>query len=113
MNLLRRTWMLWAAVAAILVGYLALAAGRLSIGPLLLVGGYCVLLPFFLYSQNPKRANEIEILGIQQEHTWSEMTQSLKRVKDSVSFVTWINSWNDKMREAGRLEFSLDSISIH
>ena len=58
MNLLRRTWMLWAAVAAILLGYLALAAGRLSIGPLLLVGGYCVLLPFFLWRSFRRRVGE-------------------------------------------------------
>lgn len=58
MNLLRRTWMLWAAVAAILLGYMALAAGRLSIGPLLLVGGYCVLLPFFLWRSFRRRVGE-------------------------------------------------------
>lgn len=58
MNLLRRTWMLWAAVVAILLGYLALAAGRLSVGPLLLVGGYCVLLPFFLWRSFRRRVGE-------------------------------------------------------
>ena len=58
MNLLRRTWMLWTAVAAILLGYVALAAGRLSIGPLLLVGGYCVLLPFFLWRSFRRRVGE-------------------------------------------------------
>ena len=57
-HLLRRTWMLWAAVVAILLGYLALAAGRLSVGPLLLVGGYCVLLPFFLWRSFRRRVGE-------------------------------------------------------
>ncbi len=58
MNLLRRTWMLWAAVVAILLGYVTLAAGRLSVGPLLLVGGYCILLPFFLWRSFRRRVGE-------------------------------------------------------
>jgi len=41
--------LLLAALAAICGGFLALSAGRLSIGPLLLVSGYCVLLPFYLW----------------------------------------------------------------
>ncbi|MBU2502072.1 MAG: hypothetical protein ABIK96_05425 [bacterium] len=49
MTILRKTWLLWASLAAILMGYLALAGGSLSAGPLLLVGGYCVMLPFFLW----------------------------------------------------------------
>jgi hypothetical protein len=49
MDLLRRFWLLWAALVAIILGYLALAAGMLSVGPLLLVAGYCVLLPFYLW----------------------------------------------------------------
>lgn len=49
MAILRRFWLLWAALGAIGLGFLLLAAGSLSIGPLLLVGGYCVLLPFFLW----------------------------------------------------------------
>lgn len=50
--------MLWAALAAVLAGYGALAAGRLSIGPLLLVGGYCVLLPLFLWRSFRRRVGE-------------------------------------------------------
>lgn len=49
MAILRRFWLLWAALAAIAAGFGCLAAGSLSFGPLLLVGGYCVLLPFFLW----------------------------------------------------------------
>ena len=46
---LRRFWLLWTALGAIGAGFLLLGAGSLSLGPLLLVGGYCVLLPFFLW----------------------------------------------------------------
>lgn len=49
MEFLRKTWLLWTAFAAIIVGFLTLGAGMLSTGPLLLVLGYCVLLPFFLW----------------------------------------------------------------
>ncbi|MBK8165734.1 MAG: hypothetical protein IPK64_07160 [bacterium] len=49
MALLRRFWLLWAALGAIAVGFTLLAAGSLSAAPLLLVGGYCVLLPLFLW----------------------------------------------------------------
>ena len=41
-----------------LLGFVALAAGRLSVGPLLLVGGYCVLLPFFLWRSFRRRVGE-------------------------------------------------------
>jgi len=37
------------AAACIIGGYVALAARHLSLGPLLLVGGYCLLLPAFLW----------------------------------------------------------------
>lgn len=49
MAILRRFWLLWTALGAIALGFVLLAAGSLSIAPLLLVGGYCVLLPFFLW----------------------------------------------------------------
>ncbi|MFO7609773.1 MAG: hypothetical protein R6X35_11365 [Candidatus Krumholzibacteriia bacterium] len=57
-DILQKTWMLWAAVAAIVAGYGALAAGRLSVGPLLLVGGYCILLPLFLWRSFRRRVGE-------------------------------------------------------
>lgn len=49
MEFLRKTWLLWTAFTSIIVGFLTLGAGLLSTGPLLLVLGYCVLLPFFLW----------------------------------------------------------------
>ncbi len=58
MAILRKTWLLAAAVAAIVIGYVALAAQRLSIGPLLLVGGYCILLPLFLWRSFRRRVGE-------------------------------------------------------
>lgn len=50
--------LLWAALAAIILGFVTLGAGRLSIGPLLLVGGYCLLLPFFLWRSFQKSVGE-------------------------------------------------------
>ena len=44
-----RIWILGAALVAIVVGYWTLAASRLSLGPVLLVLGYCLLLPLFLW----------------------------------------------------------------
>jgi hypothetical protein len=58
MHTIKRFGLLWSAVAAILLGFVALKAGRLSIGPLLLVGGYCVLLPFFLWRVFRKSVGE-------------------------------------------------------
>ena len=48
-RLLKDYWLLWAGLCAIILGFLTLEAGRLTLGPLFLVGGYCVLLPFFLW----------------------------------------------------------------
>lgn len=58
MDILRKSWLLLAAVAAIVAGYFTLDAGRLSLGPLLLVAGYCVLLPLFLWTSFRKRVGE-------------------------------------------------------
>lgn len=57
MAMLRRFWLLWAALAAIALGFGLLAAGSLSVAPLLLVGGYCVLLPLFLWRSFRRSAN--------------------------------------------------------
>jgi hypothetical protein len=48
-DLVKKFWLLWTALVAVVVGFITLAAGMLSIGPILLVLGYCVLLPFFLW----------------------------------------------------------------
>ncbi len=58
MDLIKKFWLLWAAVAAIVLGFLTLSSGQLSLGPLLLVGGYCVLLPFFLWRSFQKSVGE-------------------------------------------------------
>jgi hypothetical protein len=49
MKILKDFWLLWAGLGAIALGFLTLEGGMLTVGPLLLVGGYCVLLPFFLW----------------------------------------------------------------
>lgn len=46
---LRKNWLLVAGAAAILVGFALLAGGALSLGPLLLVVGYCLALPIYLW----------------------------------------------------------------
>jgi len=49
MSMLRQLWILLLGLALIVVGYVLLAGERLSLGPLLLVGGYCVALPIFIW----------------------------------------------------------------
>jgi hypothetical protein len=51
MNLKTQPWLLGLAIASVAAGYVLLAVGRLSWGPLLLVAGYCVLLPLFIWRQ--------------------------------------------------------------
>lgn len=58
MEILRRSWLLGTAATAIIAGYVTLDMGRLSVGPLLLVAGYCVLLPLFLWTSFRKRVGE-------------------------------------------------------
>ncbi|MFO7654436.1 MAG: hypothetical protein R6X25_11520 [Candidatus Krumholzibacteriia bacterium] len=50
--------LLVAALLAIVVGYLLLAAQRLSAGPLLLVLGYCILFPTYLWLAFRRHASE-------------------------------------------------------
>lgn len=49
MNLISRHWLLGAGLLAIIAGYVLLDGGRLSLGPLLLVAGYCVALPLHVW----------------------------------------------------------------
>lgn len=49
MSLLRKNWLLVSGVVAIASGFAMLAAGALSLGPLLLVAGYCLALPIYLW----------------------------------------------------------------
>lgn len=49
MGLMKKFWLLWTSLGAVCLGFVTLAAGMLTIGPVLLVLGYCVLLPFFLW----------------------------------------------------------------
>jgi hypothetical protein len=45
-----------AALLAIVVGYILLASQRLTLGPVSLVLGYCVLFPFYLWQTFRRRA---------------------------------------------------------
>ena len=58
MGILRRFSLLWAALAAIAVGFALLSGRHLSLGPLFLVAGYCVLVPFFLWRSFRKSVGE-------------------------------------------------------
>ena len=58
MEILRKIWLLPLAFVAIVAGFVFLSAGKLSIGPVLLVLGYCVLLPFFLWRSFRKSVGE-------------------------------------------------------
>lgn len=49
MDLFKKLWLLWTALGAVVLGFFTLAGGMLTVGPLLLILGYCVLLPFFLW----------------------------------------------------------------
>lgn len=51
MDLLKRLWLLAVGVTAIAAGYVLLAGSQLTIGPILLVAGYCVALPVFVWQQ--------------------------------------------------------------
>jgi len=46
---LRNFWLLGVGLLAIGLGYVLLAAKSLSLGPILLVLGYCVALPAFVW----------------------------------------------------------------
>jgi membrane protein implicated in regulation of membrane protease activity len=46
---LQRTYLLWTALAAIVLGYFLLGSGDITAAPLLLVAGYCILVPLFLW----------------------------------------------------------------
>ncbi len=43
-----RQWSLIAGLVAITAGYVLLGRGDITVAPLLLVGGYCVLVPLYL-----------------------------------------------------------------
>ena len=49
MGLVKKFWLLWVSLGSVVLGFVTLAAGMLTVGPALLVLGYCVLLPFFLW----------------------------------------------------------------
>ena len=54
----KRNYVLLAvALVVIIAGYLALGMGSITLAPLLLVVGYCVLIPIALIVKDPSRAN--------------------------------------------------------
>ena len=49
---------LWAGLATIVIGYVVLAGGETTVAPLLLILGYCVLVPIFLLRSFLKNTGE-------------------------------------------------------
>lgn len=49
MAFLKDSLLLWVSLAVIVAGFVTLRAGLLSVGPLLLVAGYCLGLPLYLW----------------------------------------------------------------
>ena len=58
MDLVKRYWLLGTSLGAIVLGFVTLSSGLLTVGPVLLVLGYCVLLPFFLWRSFRKSVGE-------------------------------------------------------
>jgi len=49
MEFFKSTIVLWVSLIVIAVGFVTLKMGMLSVGPILLVGGYCLGLPLFIW----------------------------------------------------------------
>ena len=60
--------MLAIALAVIIIGYIALGQGSITLAPILLVIGYCVLIPIALIIKDPSRKTE----PIPEEHATQE-----------------------------------------
>jgi hypothetical protein len=58
MTILKDSILLWISLAVIAVGFLTLKAGMLSVGPILLVAGYCLGLPLYLWRSFRKSVGE-------------------------------------------------------
>lgn len=58
LDFLKKFGLLAGALAAIVLGFVTLSLRMLTTGPLLLVLGYCVLLPFFLWRSFQKSVGE-------------------------------------------------------
>ncbi len=59
----RNVWLLMAGIVVILLGYLLLERGSISAAPLLLVLGYCVLIPLslVLWVRRPEEKGDSEM----------------------------------------------------
>lgn len=58
MAVLKKYPWLFSGAAAIVLGYMLLAAGDVTAAPLLLVAGYCVMIPIFLLKSFLSRKGE-------------------------------------------------------
>ena len=55
---LKRTFLFWTSLVLIAVGFVLLGSGEITAAPLLLVTGYCILLPLFLWRSFRKKPGE-------------------------------------------------------
>ena len=56
-RLTRRNWVLfWVALGVIVLGYILLRTGSITLAPILLVAGYCVLIPWAIMAREGKEA---------------------------------------------------------
>jgi hypothetical protein len=55
---IKNTTLLWVSLLVIVAGFLTLKAGMLSVGPIMLVAGYCVGLPVFIWRAFKKSVGE-------------------------------------------------------
>ena len=58
MAFLRDSLLLWVSLLVIVIGFVTLKAGMLSVGPILLVAGYCLGLPLYLWRAFRKSVGE-------------------------------------------------------
>lgn len=59
----RNVWLLMAGIGVILLGYFLLGRGSVSVAPLLLVIGYCVIVPLsiMLWVRQPAKKSDSEM----------------------------------------------------
>jgi|WetSurMetagenome_2_1015567.scaffolds.fasta_scaffold1115506_1 uncharacterized membrane protein HdeD (DUF308 family) len=57
----KRNWMiLGSGVGAIIIGFIALASGSITLAPILLVLGYCVLIPIGIMIRDKNEESKVE-----------------------------------------------------
>ena len=58
LGFIKNTWLLLVSLLVIALGFVTLKAGMLSVGPIMLVSGYCLGLPLFIWRAFRKSVGE-------------------------------------------------------